>query len=159
MTVIKKFEYKYWIVNMKTKTPPPLDLTKIPEQIYMKPPTPKDQNGNKLVTAYAVTRIIRDIKEIKDISIVSMTPVTPVTPHTPTLDNKFYHLESKNYYLYHLKHTLIRPIKNSAPAEAPPLVPVKVQEDVSLEESNIYAIPEENSNNMECIALITELFI
>ena len=87
---------------MKTTIPPPLELTKIPEQIiYMKPPIPKDQNSNKLVNAYIVTRIIRDVKEIKDTSTVSMTLVTPITPHAPTLDNKFYHLESQNYYLCH----------------------------------------------------------
>ncbi|WP_155799161.1 hypothetical protein [Rickettsia canadensis] len=112
---------------MKTTIPPPLELTKILEIIYMKHPIPKDQNSNKLVNAYTVTRIIRDIKEIKDTSTVSMTLVTPITPHAPTLDNKFYHLESQNYYLCYIKHTLISPIKHLA-EEALTLVPVQVQD-------------------------------
>jgi len=137
----------------------PTTLTIYPiqeEEIYMKPLTPQDQSGNKLVTPYAVVRIVNNIGMSNDTPV---SPVTPVTPCTPDLNDKVYNQEKKQYYFYHPQHAIMKPVKDSAPTEAPPpppnavkLVAVYAMPLPLKEEDNIYA------NNIECIALITDLF-
>ncbi|WP_395477381.1 hypothetical protein [Rickettsia endosymbiont of Pantilius tunicatus] len=129
---------------MKT-SPSPLIIVPQEELIYIAPPTPIDYNGNKIITPYAVTRIARDKKNTS--SDVPMTPVTPMTPYTPFVkSNSFFnHKESK--YFYNPAHALVRPIKDSAPEEAPPPIPVEFYDDItstcalSLTGETIYAEP------------------
>ena len=129
---------------MKT-SPSPLIIVQQEESIYMAPPTPIDYNGNKIITPYAVTRIARDKKNIS--SDVPMTPVTPMTPYTPFVNSSsfFNHKESK--YFYNSAHALVRPIKDSAPEEASPPIPVESYDGItstcalSLTGETIYAEP------------------
>lgn len=101
---------------MKEKIiPTPIAIVQPEEPIYIAPPTPKNHNGDKLVTPYAVTSILD----------APTTPVMPMTRYIPVWkeSNPFFDSESQKYYFYNSEHDHVMPIQNSAPEKAPPPVP------------------------------------